>query len=937
MSSKGKPEPRKDGKAQIILGVGDDPVLGAIKSRLQALERENMHLQQQKQDQTELLLKAKGQRAAWFKKARELQARLVKATGEAEPELEEDEPLEATSSKASLSTSASLSTASTTSSAASTNGHPSSASTSSTSSASAFSSASPAVVYTPPQMLGFAEDSPFFRKQLEEHKRKVEALGRRLKSIIDKSQTFTANTAKFATAAAELSVELTRKWDDVEKDIDSTTTADPDAEDPVSLSSAMGKLGMLLSTLSDIAGNLRQSVDAFLIQSMEHFRLRHIQACADSADKLERVREEYEAAITKRLSRKKKDMGQLGHLPSATSDLMAKVKGSKREMEQEEEARKELALVAGARRSFELLRFDHTNVLNEMLTERRLELIEMVCASFLAFITFFHEGSYVADTVKVQVDNINTHMQWKRPLYVIDKQTIRQQRRALETHMSTLQSAITFHVIDAIPTAASPPSILPPSPDSPSPIVMRRGKAIKLEKSGYLRKQSSSLKKDWKRRWFSLQQGQLFYVRSWSDLEPVHVVNVLICTVRVSSKSELDLCFDLISPNKRVYTLQADSESERKDWMDVFQDCVESMLTSSSSLLSQGEKNMSSKELAKLNDEKGVMIDKIRKANSTCADCDAHEPDWASINLGILICIDCSGIHRSLGVHISKVRSVTLDSWTSECLELMVAIGNTRYNELYEGSVPAGFKPPPTATRDEREEYINLKYAKRAFLSKGMLQRVSDNDVLLRELFKAVRSEAILEMMGLLALQVDIDDGLVDEELRRQAMERAREKGLSADGDVQQPGTPVRPTTRRVASPAPQSPRSPASSDDGDDGDDVVGLPPSASDIDASIVDEDDVGAPRFHFPSSPRATSPSPGLSSPLASPSTMEGGKDVVLVTRALHVAARHDCVLSLEYLLQNNARDTLLDELGRTPLQVAVDYKSVRAQQRLSKKVL
>ena len=52
--------------------------------------------------------------------------------------------------------------------------------------------------------------------------------------------------------------------------------------------------------------------------------------------------------------------------------------------------------------------------------------------------------------------------------------------------------------------------------------------------------------------------------------------------------------------------------------------------------------------------------------NDKCADCGSKKPKWASINLGIMLCIECSGIHRSLGVHISKVRSVTLDDWDAE-------------------------------------------------------------------------------------------------------------------------------------------------------------------------------------------------------------------------------------------------------------------------------
>lgn len=44
--------------------------------------------------------------------------------------------------------------------------------------------------------------------------------------------------------------------------------------------------------------------------------------------------------------------------------------------------------------------------------------------------------------------------------------------------------------------------------------------------------------------------------------------------------------------------------------------------------------------------------------NDVCAECSAGEPDWASLNLGVLICIECSGVHRNLGVHISKVQFI---------------------------------------------------------------------------------------------------------------------------------------------------------------------------------------------------------------------------------------------------------------------------------------
>ncbi|XP_021740464.1 probable ADP-ribosylation factor GTPase-activating protein AGD5 [Chenopodium quinoa] len=99
--------------------------------------------------------------------------------------------------------------------------------------------------------------------------------------------------------------------------------------------------------------------------------------------------------------------------------------------------------------------------------------------------------------------------------------------------------------------------------------------------------------------------------------------------------------------------------------------------------------------------------------NKKCADCRSKAPRWASINLGIFICLQCSGIHRSLGVHISKVRSTTLDTWLPEQVALMQAVGNDKSNAYWEAELPVNYDS------NQIENFIHAKYVEKRWIPRN--------------------------------------------------------------------------------------------------------------------------------------------------------------------------------------------------------------------------
>ncbi|KAH9295467.1 hypothetical protein KI387_039055, partial [Taxus chinensis] len=108
--------------------------------------------------------------------------------------------------------------------------------------------------------------------------------------------------------------------------------------------------------------------------------------------------------------------------------------------------------------------------------------------------------------------------------------------------------------------------------------------------------------------------------------------------------------------------------------------------------------------------------------NQFCADCNSPLPKWASTNIGVFICIKCSGVHRSLGVHVSKVLSVTLDEWTDAHIDAMVDVGgNASANAIYEAFLPENIqKPGPEASSEERSTFIRQKYELQEFLKPSL-------------------------------------------------------------------------------------------------------------------------------------------------------------------------------------------------------------------------
>ncbi|KAB0354035.1 hypothetical protein FD755_023280, partial [Muntiacus reevesi] len=359
-----------------------------------------------------------------------------------------------------------------------------------------------------------------------------------------------------------------------------------------------------------------------------------------------------------------------------------------------------------ARKCFRHLALDYVLQINVLQAKKKFEILDSMLSFMHAQYSFFQQGYSLLHQLDPYMKKLAAELDQLVIDSAVEKREMERkhaaiQQRGLSTDFSYDEPKVEFDV------------------DAPSGVVME----------GYLFKRASNAFKTWNRRWFSIQNSQLVYQKKLKDVLTVVVDDLRLCSVKPCEDVERRFCFEVVSPTKSCM-LQADSEKLRQAWVQAVQASIASAYRESpDSCYSErldrtASPSTSSIDSATDSRERSVKGESVLQrvqnvaGNSQCGDCGQPDPRWASINLGVLLCIECSGIHRSLGVHCSKVRSLTLDSWEPELLKLMCELGNSTVNRIYEAQCegPGSKKPTASSPRQDKEAWIKDKYVEKKFV-----------------------------------------------------------------------------------------------------------------------------------------------------------------------------------------------------------------------------